>query len=185
MDMGVTWRLGIDAALGLANTIHGPGGHYRRRTRPGDPDHDHLATPAEARAFLGGHAVPVPARAPTAAQLGRLRAIRASVRALGDEPDIDLDAWRGPVEAALTRVTFRIAADHRLRSTARGWDGVADDLLPAALALAEVSGRLRSCANPRCRFRFIDRSRNGTRVWCEAAVCGNRVRVGRHRLADR
>ena len=68
-----------------------------------------------------------------------------------------------------------------IRSTASGWDAVADELLPAALALADERDRLRRCGNPRCRWLFVDRSRQGNRIWCEAAVCGNRMRVGRHR----
>jgi len=56
-------------------------------------------------------------------------------------------------------------------------------MLPAVLELRAVGARLRTCGNPRCRFTFIDASRNRSRIWCESAACGNRVRVGRHRRA--
>jgi predicted RNA-binding Zn ribbon-like protein len=85
------------------------------------------------------------------------------------------------MDAALADVGYRLRADGSMRSPATGWDGVTDDLLPAALALAEERDRLRHCGNPRCRWLFVDRSRKGNRIWCEAAVCGNRMRVGRHR----
>lgn len=49
-------------------------------------------------------------------------------------------------------------------------------------ALTLVSGhaqqRLRICGN--CGWLFVDRSRNGSRVWCDMAVCGNRRKAQRH-----
>jgi predicted RNA-binding Zn ribbon-like protein len=53
-------------------------------------------------------------------------------------------------------------------------------LAGSALALlsAEVRQRLRIC--PNCRWLFLDRSRNGSRVWCDMAVCGNRAKARRH-----
>lgn len=179
----VTSHLGTDAALGLANSQHGPGAHYRRRARAGDPAHDHLATPADAIEFLGTHHVPTPEPAPTARQLARLRELRALARSLIDDPALEPRAWRAAIDAALADIDYRIRPDGMLRSVAPGWDGVADDLLPALLALATERDRLKHCGNPLCTWLFIDRSARGSRVWCEAAVCGNRVRVGRHRRA--
>ena len=177
----VTWRLGTDAALGLANSLHGPGAHYRRRARDGEPPHDHLDTPARAVEFLTSHAIPDPGRPPSGRQLARLRALRDAIRALADDPAFDVMRWRAALDRELQGVDFRLRADGSLRSAASGWDGVADDLLPAALRLADERQRLRRCGNPRCRWLFVDRSRKGNRIWCEAAVCGNRMRVGRHR----
>jgi predicted RNA-binding Zn ribbon-like protein len=62
------------------------------------------------------------------------------------------------------------------------WPGLVADLLPAVVELRRERERLRMCGNPLCRFLFIDHSRNASRVWCEMAVCGNRVRGHRHRL---
>jgi predicted RNA-binding Zn ribbon-like protein len=183
MSMGVTWRLGVEAALGLANSRHGPGAHYRRRARADEPPHDHLLDPKDALDFLSTHSIPAPAVVPTAAQLKRLRAIRALARGLARSPADDLAGWRRSVDAALADVDYRLTADGTLRSPAGGWDGIADDLLPALLALSAERGRIRTCGNPLCRWLFVDRSRNGSRVWCEMAVCGNRVKVGRHRLS--
>jgi predicted RNA-binding Zn ribbon-like protein len=42
----------------------------------------------------------------------------------------------------------------------------------------DASGRIRICAN--CNWLFLDRSRNGSRVWCDMAVCGNRQKARRH-----
>ena len=177
----VTSRLGTDAALGLANSQHGPGAHYRRRARPDDPAHDHLGTALDAVDFLGTHHVPLPDQPPTEAQLARLRAVRDLARALIDDSRLDLEAWRASIDAALATIDYRLRPDGTLQSTADGWDGVTDDLLPAVLALAAERDRLKHCANPLCTWLFVDRSPRAGRIWCEAAVCGNRVRVGRHR----
>ena len=40
--------------------------------------------------------------------------------------------------------------------------------------------RLRQCRDAACGWLFLDRSRNGSRVWCSSADCGNRTRARRH-----
>jgi hypothetical protein len=177
----VTWELGTGAALALANSLHGPGAHYRRRARDGEPPHDHLDTPSRAVEFLTTHAIPDPGRPPDPRQLQRLRAVRATIRALADDPTFEEGSWRTAMDAHLDGVVYHLAADGSICSAATGWDAIVDDLLPATLALADDRERLRRCGNPRCRWLFVDRSRQGNRIWCEAAVCGNRIRVGRHR----
>jgi predicted RNA-binding Zn ribbon-like protein len=58
-------------------------------------------------------------------------------------------------------------------------------LLPvaaSAMALA-VSGRrrhLRSCADPRCGWVFLDETRNRSRRWCSMEDCGNRAKARAH-----
>ena len=178
----VTWSLGPEAALGLANSAHGPGAHYRRRARVDDPAHDHLVDPADAHEFLRTHHIPAPPELPTLDQLARLREVRVLIRALADDPALETTAWRARLDRALAEVDFRLGPDDTLHSAAAGWDGIADDLLPAALALQDDRPRMRRCGNPKCRWLFVDRSRRGDRLWCEAAVCGNRVKVGRHRM---
>ena len=42
--------------------------------------------------------------------------------------------------------------------------------------------RIRQCANARCRWLFLDESKNGTRRWCNMASCGNRAKAHRHYL---
>ncbi|HHZ10441.1 MAG TPA: hypothetical protein GX405_16855 [Rhizobiales bacterium] len=55
----------------------------------------------------------------------------------------------------------------------------------AAVAMSALSllcdgaaRRIRICAN--CNWLFLDRSRNGSRIWCDMAVCGNRQKARRH-----
>jgi predicted RNA-binding Zn ribbon-like protein len=50
----------------------------------------------------------------------------------------------------------------------------------SALALLEPAKRrrIRICAN--CSWLFIDKSKNGSRLWCDMSVCGNRRKAKRH-----
>ena len=43
----------------------------------------------------------------------------------------------------------------------------------------------RICENDTCRWAFYDRSRPGTRRWCEMSSCGNRMKAARHRARIR
>jgi predicted RNA-binding Zn ribbon-like protein len=59
--------------------------------------------------------------------------------------------------------------------------------LPDELALAawrllerEDARRLRQCRASDCGWLFLDRTKNGSRVWCSSADCGNRTRARRH-----
>jgi hypothetical protein len=167
-----TW---IEHLLVVANTRHGPGGHRRVRV-VGGPDHDHLRDPVDAWRFLDDHEVPVPADPPDPRTLGRLRSIRDLARGL---IVADLDEAR--LEALLGSTRFRLEPDGALRPVAGGWAGVVAGLLPPLVELRAIRDDLRQCGNPLCRFLFLDRSRNRSRIWCEMAVCGNRARVGRFR----
>ena len=72
-------------------------------------------------------------------------------------------------------------ADAGFDATGRPFGGALP--LRGAVALSAVSllpdaGRVRICRN--CRWLFLDRSRNGSRRWCDMAVCGNRQKARRH-----
>jgi predicted RNA-binding Zn ribbon-like protein len=173
-----------DALIVVANTRHGPGGHHHARALTDGPDHDHLRDPADARAYLVDHGIPVPAGVPPPAAIQRMAVLRGLVRR--EAADRAPGTERAPrpsdaeIAAAVDGVAFRLGLDGP-RPVRSGWTGFVDGLLPALLELHDVEARLRVCGNPRCRFAFIDRSRNRSRVWCESAACGNRIRVGRHR----
>lgn len=47
-----------------------------------------------------------------------------------------------------------------------------------SLAAGDAWRRIRIC--PNCRWLFLDRSRNASRVWCDMSVCGNRQKARRH-----
>jgi hypothetical protein len=177
-------RSTTDDLLVVANTRHGPGGHYHARAVADGPDHDHLGDPGGARRYLEDHAVPVPEGPPPPEALERMGILRDLVRReAADRAPGSFPATRpadAEIAAVLGDVPFTLGPDGP-RPVRTGWAGFVDGLLPGLLELRRAGLPLRACANPRCRFVFLDRSRNRSRIWCESAVCGNRVRVGRHR----
>ncbi|RIL10843.1 MAG: hypothetical protein DCC75_03515 [Proteobacteria bacterium] len=66
--------------------------------------------------------------------------------------------------------------------------GENDPLLPLHLILQDCEelltsddlSRLRICAAEECGWLFLDRSKNGTRRWCDMADCGNLDKQRRH-----
>ena len=78
---------------------------------------------------------------------------------------------RGDLDAA--RVVDRAALDRRppgRRWVCRSggcWSG-------------RTAARLRQCQDADCGWLFLDRTKNGSRVWCSSADCGNRTRARRH-----
>jgi predicted RNA-binding Zn ribbon-like protein len=131
----------------------------------------------------------------TAAEDALLDALRRARAAFRSVVDAVVDR-RPPEEAALAEMN-RLLAGQPAPVLVAVEDGVAvaerpaTDPVAAALArLAEPivelieSGereRLRTCANPSCRWVFYDASRTGRRRWCEMATCGNRAKAARHR----
>jgi predicted RNA-binding Zn ribbon-like protein len=51
----------------------------------------------------------------------------------------------------------------------------------AELVSSEERLRVRECAADPCGWLFLDRSKNGSRRWCDMTVCGNRAKARRHR----
>jgi predicted RNA-binding Zn ribbon-like protein len=98
----------------------------------------------------------------------------------------DLEVLNGSLPDALVRLRLAAGAE----GVAWAWRGdreALDRLLwpvarDAAVFLTSTDvWRLRSCANPHCRWVFYDGTRSGTRRWCTMAVCGNRAKLRRFR----
>jgi predicted RNA-binding Zn ribbon-like protein len=53
----------------------------------------------------------------------------------------------------------------------------------AALALLKnpPAGRIKTCPGENCGWKFVDRSKNRSRRWCDMAVCGNLVKAREYR----
>ena len=130
------------------------------------------------------------------AAMRRLRAVRSGLRELIDALAEERAPDRSAVEAvngalALPESAQLVPAGDRVRLEARREGDPFDQALAAiARSIAgEVSDghpeRLRICENDRCRWAFYDRSRPGTRRWCEMASCGNRMKAARHRARQR
>jgi predicted RNA-binding Zn ribbon-like protein len=54
------------------------------------------------------------------------------------------------------------------------------DLATWRLLEREDRHRVRQCQDSDCGWLFLDRTKNGSRVWCSSADCGNRTRARRH-----
>lgn len=124
--------------------------------------------------------------------LTRLRAVRAGLRELVDA----VDEERAPAAAAVRAVNDALG----LRESLALVPGPAGLRLqrrregaPLERAIADLARRVaaefdegrperfRVCGNDRCRWVFYDRSRPGSRRWCEMSSCGNRMKAARHR----
>lgn len=121
--------------------------------------------------------------------LGRVRRLREELHhvvqplATGAEPSRrDVEALHRTLLGALgrARVASVMPLEWAADPTAPG--GLEDGLaLHAWRFLArEDPGRVRQCRDDGCGWLFLDRTRNGSRVWCSSADCGNRSRARRH-----
>jgi predicted RNA-binding Zn ribbon-like protein len=128
--------------------------------------------------------------------LAGVRAVRAGLRELFDAAAEERvpsdgalaainDVLELPESVRLVRAGSGIQITHRregrpldqaLASIARS---IADE------AVAGRPERFRICENDRCRWAFYDKSRPGTRRWCEMSSCGNRMKAARHRARHR
>ena len=106
---------------------------------------------------------------------------------------------RKPAAAALATLdaSFKSANGHRaLVNTADGprwaWTETTPELPAWRLALSleelltsEQLRMVRACADPACRWLFLDTSRNHSRRWCEMSICGNRMKARRFKQQQR
>ncbi len=127
----------------------------------------------------------------------RLRALRALLQ----RTVRGLLAGRAPGARAIAALNRLLAAFPTVARLERGAGGLTLATAPAASGVDRVLGavaasfaelltdgdprRIRVCANPDCRWVFVDGSRSRTRRWCEAGVCGSLVKVRRFRARHR
>jgi predicted RNA-binding Zn ribbon-like protein len=75
------------------------------------------------------------------------------------------------------------AGEARLEPASRTVDGALAELVGIVqTAMADGTWpRLKACRRDVCHWLFYDRSRNRSAVWCQMAVCGNRVKTKAYR----
>ena len=101
---------------------------------------------------------------------------------------------RTPSQDAIKKLDshFQVAQTHRKLQESRpgfelAWQRPVEAQLPcwilAQAAIELVTGdsvqAIRACADPQCRWLFIDTSKNHTRRWCDMKICGNRMKARR------
>lgn len=81
---------------------------------------------------------------------------------------------------ALAASPVEIAADRAGLASGQGRVELEAAVAVSALSLLQpdMRRRIRICGN--CGWLFLDRSRNGSRLWCDMSVCGNRQKARRH-----
>ncbi|MDA0702023.1 MAG: ABATE domain-containing protein [Proteobacteria bacterium] len=123
--------------------------------------------------------------------VARAAALRAAIhqafaaRAVGRVPDPDPITDINAALAAAMRHRRLEVEDGRV---AWGWEKTPDALdqmlWPVAQSAADVLTasdpvRVKECPGIGCGWLFVDRSKNGSRRWCEMEVCGNRAKARR------
>ena len=154
-------------------------------------DEDRIDSPAWRERFLARCHLPASVAEDAAARRA-LRDLRTLIRRMTDA----LRTGRQPAARDVAALNRALAAVPMVRRLTREAGGFRFEFAAAArdlrVVLAEVARsfaefiaggdprRIRLCANPDCRWVFVDASHNRTRRWCEA-TCGNLVKVRRFR----
>lgn len=142
-------------------------------------DHEHgrelLGTAPQVEAWFAEQDLPVGAVAPQ--DVARVHQVRAALRdlvATGRAAPVLGDAARG------ARLTIDFG-EPRLVPQGTGVDaGLGIVLARVYDAMREGTwSRLKTCRN--CRWAYWDASRNRSAAWCSMQLCGNRLKVRRHR----
>lgn len=175
---GTSW-----AALDLVNSEQWDG--FGRRS-------DHLDDPEWLADFRTHYGWDV---GPDAAPLADLRRLRAALRGVveakatgGALPPADLAAIEAALAEPAVRALRREGNDVvvMLAPVEPGWCwALAETAASAIEMLATAPTRIKTCANPGCRWAFHDRTRGNTRRWCNDLTCGNRDKVRRFRARAR
>jgi predicted RNA-binding Zn ribbon-like protein len=144
-------------------------------------DHEHsrelLGSPTAVREWLSAHVRDPVHVGPAGAE--RTRALRRALHDLVESGSAE--AYR-QVEETARRARLTVSLDPpRLVPQASGLDGALGELVAVAYEAMRDGGwnRLKAC--PNCGWAFWDASRNRSATWCSMQLCGNRLKVRRHR----
>ncbi len=102
----------------------------------------------------------------------------------------DLDALNAALASSLPRSRMAWRDGLFVWSADRPAPAMSALLAPVLWSAADLlagtrRGRVRQCANPECRWVFLDDSKSANRRWCSMASCGNRAKAHRHYLKSR
>lgn len=137
--------------------------------------------------------IPTPG-SPTRREVLDLRALRILLRRMLTAPAVPATADVARLNRFLHRsvripelVRARRSLQVRQRWSAGGWAVVIAAVADSYVRLVQMgdAGKVRVCRNPHCSWLFHDASESGRRRWCDTAVCGNLMRVQRHRTRAR
>ncbi|HEX2141074.1 MAG TPA: ABATE domain-containing protein [Candidatus Limnocylindria bacterium] len=153
---------------------------------------DHLGTPEQLSEWLAERGV-APAGSRVSPELHRRAiAVREGIRALGranngEPPRAEqLEAMNRAAAAYPVRIGLT-DGEWSLAPMGSGVDAFLARVMAAvARAMADDTwSRVKSCRNDRCRWLFIDHSRNHSATWCSMRVCGSRSKARAYRARRR
>lgn len=182
--MALLHRVAGNLALDLVNTI---------AWRGTDREIDHLATAGDILEWAREGGLVGPrfeiAAAEQPALVTRTLALRSAISeagsaiAGGDPPPPDALKAIGAAAADALRTADLAGAPARFAF--HGIDRIVGAVAWSALDLlrGDELSRLKQCPPAHCRWLFIDRTKNGSRRWCDMATCGNRAKKHTRRAA--
>jgi predicted RNA-binding Zn ribbon-like protein len=124
--------------------------------------------------------------------LGRALKLREAIHAIfhaaaldGDVPPRTIAVLNEVLSEAMSRAQVCRLGDRYAWSWTSQPMGPAQLLWPIARSAAELMigpelGRVKVCPGESCGWLFVDRTRNGSRRWCEMEVCGSRAKMRRY-----
>jgi predicted RNA-binding Zn ribbon-like protein len=127
----------------------------------------------------------------THAELGRALELREALRSLlaanrdRTQDEAALQALTDAARSGRLTVAFDLDGSPTLEPAARGFDGLAGQLVGVAVT-SMLDGsweRLKACGN--CRWAFFDESKNRSARWCSMQLCGNRLKTRAYRRRQR
>jgi predicted RNA-binding Zn ribbon-like protein len=151
---------------------------------------DELENATGLRNWLGRHNLGKSGKAPSLETFETALALRGAIRDyLEREPAQRRReaSVRAALDEAIARFPLRVTAAGKdgLKLAAVGSDaGGGLSAIVAELYNASANGtldRLKMCASDECKRVFFDRSRPGTRRWCQSTLCGNRQKTRAYR----
>jgi predicted RNA-binding Zn ribbon-like protein len=129
-------------------------------------------------------------KAASAASMSHLMRLRGFLRDLLDTGRLpserrlaELNEYLDAAEQVWELVRLSSSCELRLRWRHAHWSAViAATVASYGELLNSGDGRyVKRCENPQCSWLFVDESRNASRRWCDAAICGNLMKVRAHR----
>jgi predicted RNA-binding Zn ribbon-like protein len=151
---------------------------------------DELERAADLGQWVARHNLGKADTVPSAAAFEAALALRKAIRNY-----LDRDPAERRRDASVKETLNRAMEPFPLRATAAGKEGL--KLAPAgsgtAASLSAIVGelyngsangtldRLKMCASDECKRVFFDRSKPGSRRWCQSTLCGNRQKTRSYR----
>ncbi|WP_298255075.1 CGNR zinc finger domain-containing protein [Bradyrhizobium sp.] len=157
------------------------------------PQADELEDAAALGAWMARRKLNEAGKVPSSATFETALALRGAIRDYLERDPADRRR-----ETSIKDALDRAMARFPLRVTSVGKDGLklapagSDAMAGLSAVVAELYNgaangsldRLKMCASEECKRVFFDRSKPGTRRWCQSTLCGNRhkTRTYRERL---